>query len=120
MTKRRTIEHEAPEDLFRALADPTRLRVVERLALGPAAVSELAEPFDMALPSFLKHLRVLEACGIVVSEKRGRVRTCRLDPARLQVVEHWLGRQRRIWERRLDQLDQYVQSLEAQPEENKS
>jgi DNA-binding transcriptional ArsR family regulator len=101
--------------LLRALADPTRRRVVERLARGPAAVGELAQPFDMALPSFLQHLRVLEDSGVVRSSKQGRVRTFRLVPRRLRSVETWLSRQRSLWEQRLDQLDQTLQSLKEAP-----
>ena len=104
---------EAPRvDLvFRALADPTRRRVVERLSEGEAAVSELAAPFEMALPSFLQHLRVLESSGLVTSQKTGRVRTYALAPQRLQQAETWLARQRGLWERRLDQLDAYLLEL---------
>ena len=93
---------------FHALANPTRRAVVERLGTGPASVTELAEPFDMALPSFLQHLRVLEQAGLVRSQKRGRVRTVRIVPQRLQRAAAWLEHQRSIWERRLDQLDAYV------------
>ena len=99
------------DGVFRALSDPTRRLVVERLGESPASVSELAEPFDMALPSFVQHLRILEGCGLVSSTKSGRVRTYRLDPARLQVAEDWLARQRALWERRLDQLDSYLLKL---------
>lgn len=97
--------------VLRALADPTRRRVVERLARGPAAVGELARPFDMALPSFVQHLRILEDCGLVRSSKRGRVRTFQLVPRRLRPVETWLSRQRALWEQRLDQLDQLLDTL---------
>jgi DNA-binding transcriptional ArsR family regulator len=96
------------DDVFKALSDPTRRRVLERLGRRPASVSELAEPFDMSLPSFMEHLRTLERCGLVHSEKVGRVRTYRLAHARLQIAEHWLSKQRSIWERRLDQLDAYL------------
>lgn len=99
------------DGVFRALSDPTRRLVVERLGESPASVSELAEPFDMALPSFVQHLRILEGCGLVSSTKSGRIRTYRLDPARLQVAEDWLARQRALWERRLDQLDSYLLKL---------
>ena len=102
---------ESIEDVFRTLSDPTRRRVVERLSRGPASVSELAERFDMALPSFVEHLRVLEGSGLVRSSKEGRVRTYRLVPRRLAVAEHWLVRQRGIWERRLNQLDSYLNQL---------
>jgi DNA-binding transcriptional ArsR family regulator len=97
--------------VFRALSDPTRRAVLERLTAGPAAVSELAAPFQMALPSFVQHLRVLEESGLVRSSKVGRVRTCELAPRALETAEHWIERQRTVWERRLDQLDQYVLTL---------
>lgn|SRR5690554_5256587 len=98
--------------LFRALGDPTRRAVIERLREGPASTSELARPFGMALPSFLQHLAVLEEAGLVTSTKEGRVRTYRLTPEPLQAAEDWLGTQRDLWERRLDQFDEYVLSLE--------
>lgn len=99
------------DGIFRALADPTRRRVVERLNRSPASVSELAQPFDMALPSFVEHLKVLEGCGLVLSEKAGRVRTYRLAPEPLKLAENWLAEQRALWERRLDQFDAYVMTL---------
>ncbi|MGE3302832.1 MAG: ArsR/SmtB family transcription factor [Hyphomonadaceae bacterium] len=101
----------AVDDVFRALADSTRRDVVRRLARGPAAVSDLAAPFDMALPSFVRHLRVLEESGLVTSHKEGRVRTYALDARRLRAAETWLSQQRSLWERRLDQLEAYVLSL---------
>lgn len=94
--------------LFQALADPTRLAVLERLSEGPATVSELAEPFAMALPSFTQHLAVLEDAGLVRSRKQGRVRTCELSPKPLAQAESWLLRRRALWERRLDRLDAYL------------
>jgi DNA-binding transcriptional ArsR family regulator len=97
--------------VFQALADPTRRAVLERLSYSPAPVSELAQPFDMALPSFLQHLKVLESCGLVESTKTGRVRTYQVVPLPLQAVEHWMVRQRAIWEHRLNQLDQYLHEL---------
>lgn len=99
------------EGIFRALSDPTRRRVVERLGRSPASVTELAGRFDMALPSFVEHLRVLEDVGLVRSRKAGRVRTYQLATDRLRLAEHWLARQRELWERRLDQLDAYVVEL---------
>jgi DNA-binding transcriptional ArsR family regulator len=102
------------DPVFHALADPTRRSVVERLGRGPVATSELARPFGMALPSFTQHLGVLERCGLVTSEKRGRVRTYRLVPAPLEMAEGWMVAQRRTWERRLDQLDAYVQDVHRQ------
>jgi DNA-binding transcriptional ArsR family regulator len=97
---------------FQALANPTRRAVVARLGRGPATVSELAEPFGMALPSFLQHLRVLEDSGLVKTQKRGRVRTVRIQPAILKRAAGWLDKQRALWERRLDQLDAYVKTIE--------
>lgn len=102
---------ESMNGVFRALADPTRRRVLQRLGKRPASVSDLAEPFDMALPSFVQHLRVLERSGLVRSRKTGRVRTYELAPRRLQLAEHWLARQRTLWERRLDQLGDYLSDL---------
>jgi DNA-binding transcriptional ArsR family regulator len=94
------------DGVFRALSDPTRRDVLERLGARPASVSELAAPYKMALPSFLEHLKVLEASGLVSSAKTGRVRTYRIAPEGLRAAEDWLGRQRRMWERRLDLLDE--------------
>jgi DNA-binding transcriptional ArsR family regulator len=96
------------DGVFRALSDRTRRQVLARLSQGAASVSELAEPFDMALPSFIQHLQVLERCGLVHSRKRGRVRTYRLVPERMKLAEEWLAQQRSLWERRLDQLDDYL------------
>jgi len=98
--------------VFHALADRTRRAVLERLSGGPAPVSELAQPFDMALPSFFQHLKVLESCGLVRSRKSGRIRTYRLAPNRLKKAEQWMAKQRLLWERRLDQLDHYLLDLE--------
>lgn len=100
--------HAQLSHVFGALADPTRLAVVERLVAGPASVSELAEPFDMAGPSFLKHLRVLEEAGVVTSDKAGRVRTVRLAPDAIGWVEGWARQHRRTWERRLDNLGTFL------------
>ncbi len=97
---------------FFALADPTRRAVIARLIQGPASVKELAQPFEMGLPSFLKHLKVLEASGLIGSEKAGRVRTCRIVPMRLAVAEDWLSRQRAVWEGRTDRLAAFVENLE--------
>jgi DNA-binding transcriptional ArsR family regulator len=99
------------DGIFRALSDPTRRDVVARLSLKPASVSELAASYKMAMPSLLEHLKVLEGCGLVHSEKKGRVRTYQLAADRLKVAEDWLGAQRRMWERRLDQMDAYLLKL---------
>lgn len=99
------------DNIFRALSDPTRRHVLERLSKSPASVSELAEPFDMALPSFVQHMGILENCGLVQSRKMGRVRTYQLVPKRMKLAEDWLVRQRALWEKRLDQLDDYLMSI---------
>lgn len=95
---------------FHALADPTRRAVVNRLAKESAPVKELAAPFDMGLPSFLKHLRVLEQNGLIHSEKVGRVRTCRINIERLTCAEHWLAEQHDVWRARTDRLAAYVET----------
>jgi DNA-binding transcriptional ArsR family regulator len=97
--------------VFHALSDPTRRQVVERLTQGPATTSDLARPFDMALPSFTQHLSVLERSGLVTSDKTGRVRTYRLAPQPLEDVGTWLAAQRALWTRRLDQLDSFLYDL---------
>ena len=101
---------------FQALADPARRGMLARLAHGPASVSELAEPFRMSLPAVLQHLRALEASGLIRSEKKGRVRTCRLDPGMLGAAEQWLGEQRCEWEARHDRFDDYVMTLKSKGE----
>jgi DNA-binding transcriptional ArsR family regulator len=100
--------------IFQALADPTRRAVIKRLGSGSASVKELAEPFDMALPSFLKHITILEECSLIASKKVGRVRTCKVRHSELKRVDGWLSEQRAIWEGRSDRLAQYVETLNAQ------
>jgi len=97
--------------VFYALADPTRRGVLERLSYRPAPVSELAQPFDMALPSFTQHLNVLEACGLVRSQKKGRVRTYQIAPRPLKAAERWMVKHRAMWKTRLDQLDDYLNTM---------
>lgn len=97
--------------VFYALADPTRRAVLERLSDHPAPVSELAQPFDMALPSFTQHLNVLEDCGLVRSQKTGRVRTYQIAPQPLKAAERWMVKHRAMWETRLDQLDDYLNTM---------
>lgn len=94
--------------MFQALADPTRRAMLERLSQSPASVSELAQPFDMSLPAVVQHLQVLEAAGIVASEKIGRVRTCRLEPRALSQAETWINQRRTEWERKLDRLGAFL------------
>jgi DNA-binding transcriptional ArsR family regulator len=92
------------DPVFRALGDPTRREMVERLSHGPASVSELAGPLAMSLPAVLQHLAILESCGVVRSEKVGRIRTCRLQPRVLRSAEDWFAGQRAFWDQQLDRL----------------
>src|SRR5919107_726564 len=94
--------------VFHALADPSRMLIVERLSRGPASVSELARPLPMSLPAVVQHIQVLETSGLVRTEKVGRVRTCEIEPAALQPVEQWISARRSNWERRLDRLGDYL------------
>lgn len=94
--------------LFQALADPARRGMLERLSKGPATVSELAAPLPMSLPAVVQHLKLLEASGLVCSEKTGRVRTCRIEPGGLGLAEKWLAERRSTWENRLDRLGDYL------------
>jgi DNA-binding transcriptional ArsR family regulator len=96
------------DQVFHALADPTRRGIVERLVRGPASVSELSRPLTISLPAVLQHLQVLEASGLVRSEKAGRVRTCRIEPDALRAAESWVTGQRTAWETRLDRLGGYL------------
>jgi DNA-binding transcriptional ArsR family regulator len=109
------LNQRALDNVFHALADPTRRVMVERLSRGPASVSELAAPLDMSLPAVVQHLQVLEDSGLVKSEKIGRVRTCRIHPATLSAAEQWINKRRTTWERRLDRLGEY---LDAQSEDD--
>ena len=99
------------DQMFQALADPTRRRIVERLTRGTATVSELAEPFAMSLPAVVQHLQVLEQSGLVTSKKVGRVRTCTIDTAALSQAEKWINDRRIGWERRLDRLGAFLDAL---------
>lgn len=110
--------------VFRALADATRRTVLERLSRGPATVGELAKAFDMALPSFLQHIEVLEEAGLTMSEKQGRVRICKLNvgergaPGTLDIAEGWMQSLRGIWDRRADALDAYLSQFKNTDPEN--
>jgi DNA-binding transcriptional ArsR family regulator len=99
------------DDVFYALSNATRRKVLEQLSAGPATVSELAAPFAMKLPSFVQHLSVLERTRLVKSKKRGRVRTYEISPERFNVAESWLAERRQEWEARLDRFDHYVKQL---------
>ena len=112
------VQSTAADDVFHALSNPTRRKVLERLSVGPATVTELAAPFDMQLPSFVQHLSVLEQSRLVRSQKRGRVRTYEIAPERFKVVEDWLTARRQLWEARLNRLDQYVKQLKEKESES--
>ncbi len=100
------------DTFFAALADPTRRAVIERLINGPAAVSDLHAPHDIALPTFMKHLSRLEAAGLVRTHKKGRVRTVHIEAAPLAAAESWLSKQRSLWESRLNRLDALANHME--------
>jgi DNA-binding transcriptional ArsR family regulator len=109
------LNYETPLDrAFQALADPTRRAMVARLAQGPASVSELKAPLLMSLPAVMQHLAVLETSGLVLSQKSGRVRTCRINPAALAEAERWIAERRLEWERRLDRLGDYLKTLNSE------
>lgn len=105
------------DSIFHALADPTRRAIVQRLGGGPATVTELAQPFAMALPSLMKHVGVLEATGLIRSTKAGRVRTCVLERKKLAAVERWLGEQRAVWQARYENLDMLLEKLNGEDDE---
>jgi len=104
--------------VFQALADPGRRVMVERLTLGPASVSQLAEPLAMSLAAVLQHVQVLEASGLVRSQKVGRTRTCTINPGALRSAEHWISERRTLWERRLDRLGDYLAQTANEQQEN--
>jgi DNA-binding transcriptional ArsR family regulator len=110
------LQYQEPLDLaFQALSDPTRRRMVERLSAGPVSVSQLAHPLPMSMSAVMQHLKILEAAGLVRSEKVGRVRTCRVEPEALTAAERWLNDRRRSVERSLDRLGAFLD--ETRPEE---
>ena len=110
------LQYQQPLDLaFQALSDPTRRRMVERLSAGPATVSQLAEPLPMSVSAVMQHLKILEASGLVATEKVGRVRTCRVEPQALSAAERWINDRRRSVERSLDRLGAFLD--ETKPEE---
>jgi DNA-binding transcriptional ArsR family regulator len=106
------------DNVFGALSDATRRAIVMRLCEGEASVGELAKPFDMALPSLMKHIRILESSGLVASEKIGRIRMCSLETENLASIEAWLAAQRGIWGQRLDRLEMYVEKLKKVEKSN--
>jgi DNA-binding transcriptional ArsR family regulator len=118
------LKHYAPVEpdvdvLFQALADPSRRAMVERLTRSPASVSELARPLAMSLPAVVQHLHVLEASGLVRSQKLGRVRTCAVEPNALRTAERWLAERRSFWEASLDRLEEYLAEQQDQPQQSK-
>jgi DNA-binding transcriptional ArsR family regulator len=100
---------------FQALADPTRRAILARLALGEHSVTELAEPFDISLPGISKHLKVLEHAGLISRSREAQWRPCRLEPRALMSVDSWLEEYRRLWNARLDRLEDYLRELQAKP-----
>jgi DNA-binding transcriptional ArsR family regulator len=115
MLKRSVEEAEPVDRVFHALADRNRRVIVERLSRGPATVSELAQPLPMSLPGVLQHVRVLENSGLVRSDKVGRVRTCRIEPAAMRPVERWIAARRLSWEGRLDRLGEHLAGGSDEP-----
>jgi DNA-binding transcriptional ArsR family regulator len=108
-TLKQVLNQSAPLDrVFQALADPSRRLMVERLTRGPASVSELARPLEMSLAAVVQHVQVLEASGLVRSQKAGRVRTCTIEPAGLRTAEQWIAERRTSWEHRLDRLGGFL------------
>ena len=101
---------------FSALADPTRRAILARLALGETSVSELAQPFAMSLPAVSKHLKVLEQAGLITRSREAQTRPCKIEAIALKGVDDWLGEYRRLWEQRLDRLEDYLKTLQAKPD----
>lgn len=106
--------YEELDRTFSALADPTRRAILSRLCDGPASVGELSEPFDIALPTLLKHVRVLEKSGLISSEKVGRVRTCRIETGALRASDEWLRQHISLWEMRLDRMEQHIERMKKE------
>jgi len=104
---------------FAALADPTRRAILARLSLGETSVLKLAEPFDMSLPAVSKHLKVLERAGLITRGRDAQMRPCRIDVHALKEADQWLEEYRRLWEQRLDRLDDYLKVLQAKPKQTK-
>ena len=104
---------------FAALADPTRRAILARLASGEAAVTELAEPFDMSLPAVSKHLKVLERAGLIARSRDAQWRPCHLEPAPLKEAADWIGHYKKFWEESFDRLDEYLRELKKQEKEKK-
>jgi DNA-binding transcriptional ArsR family regulator len=107
------MSHDRLSTTLAALADPTRRAILARLALGETSVTELAEPFEMSLPAVSKHLKVLERAGLIARGREAQWRPCRIEPAALKHVDDWLEEYRRLWDARLDRLDDYLKKLQA-------
>jgi DNA-binding transcriptional ArsR family regulator len=107
-------QSDALDTVFHALADPTRRAILERLSRSPASVSDLARPLSISFPAVMQHLAALEASGLVISKKTGRVRTCQIEPRMLSLTEQWISARRLEWERRLDRLGNYLEDLKKQ------
>jgi DNA-binding transcriptional ArsR family regulator len=105
--------------MFSALADPTRRAILARLALGETSVSELSKPFDMSGPAITKHLKVLEGAGLISRGREAQWRPCKLEPKALKGVDEWLERYRKLWEQRLDRLEDYLRELQAKEKTEK-
>ena len=105
---------------FAALADPTRRAILARLALGETSVSELAEPFDISMPAVSRHLKVLEHAGLIARSREAQWRPCRIEPQALKTVDEWLEEYRRLWEQRLDRLEDYLRALQSAPPQGKA
>lgn len=110
--------HVAVSEVFQALADPTRCAIVCALVSGAQSVSTLAAPFDMALPSFMKHVNVLERSGLILTRKVGRTRTCELVPEKLSQAEQWIAQQRALWEARSDRMVEFAERLHREEQNN--
>ena len=109
------LNNEALDRVLHALAEPTRRAIVERLSAGPRSVSDLAQPFELTLAAIVQHLQVLEQSGVIRTEKLGRVRTCRIEPSALTLLERWIADRRSLWERRLDRLGEILDEDEHEP-----
>jgi DNA-binding transcriptional ArsR family regulator len=109
------LNNAALDRVFHALAEPTRRAIVERLSAGPSSVSDLARPFEMTLAAVVQHLQVLEASGVIRTEKVGRIRTCHIEPAGLNVAQQWFAERRALWERRFGRLDAILGEPEPSP-----
>lgn len=112
------MSHDRLSTTLAALADPTRRAILARLALGETSVTELAKPFAMSLPAVSKHLKVLERAGLIARGREAQWRPCRIEPAALKHVDDWLEDYRRLWEARLDRLDNYLKKLQAKEKKN--